>query len=50
MTAIVGLFAARRAAWLVKLTLSGQPATGALTGSACGYGPSSPRCSVSAGC
>ncbi|EUA16706.1 putative IRON-SULFUR-BINDING REDUCTASE domain protein [Mycobacterium xenopi 3993] len=26
MTAIVGLFAARRAAWLVKLTLSGQPA------------------------
>ncbi|EUA23911.1 putative IRON-SULFUR-BINDING REDUCTASE domain protein [Mycobacterium xenopi 3993] len=28
MTAIVGLFAARRAAWLVKLTLSGQPATG----------------------
>ncbi|WP_375487689.1 heterodisulfide reductase-related iron-sulfur binding cluster [uncultured Mycobacterium sp.] len=28
MTAIVGLFAARRVGWLAKLTLSGQPATG----------------------
>ena len=28
MTAIVGLFAARRVCWLVKLILSGQPVTG----------------------
>jgi Fe-S oxidoreductase len=28
MTAIVGLFAARRVGWLAKLTLSGQPASG----------------------
>ncbi len=28
MTAIVGLLAVRRVGWLVKLTLSGQPATG----------------------
>jgi Fe-S oxidoreductase len=28
MTALVGLFAARRVGWLAKLTLSGQPATG----------------------
>jgi len=28
MTAIVGLFALRRVAWLAKLTLSGQPASG----------------------
>ncbi|MBV8862161.1 MAG: 4Fe-4S dicluster domain-containing protein, partial [Mycobacterium sp.] len=28
LTAIVGLFAVRRVVWLVKLTLSGQPATG----------------------
>src|ERR1700761_7553952 len=28
MTAIVGFFALRRVGWLVKLTLSGQPATG----------------------